>query len=287
MTSQTRPTPKTCLALIWQNPRIALLAIVVLTALYLGLIYGTEILSSDIFLYSTALGQYSFAILTVLTVILLALCVIIFSAIIELTWHRMCLSDHTERNPRHDLFKGFFKYVFLSTALLVIHALVFSNMGWLSSQMLGAFYPSVPDAHLENHGVIAHHGGHWLTEYFPDHIAQIVYITLALPLVGIALGHSVRFKQAAKWQLRNIPRIALIVFALQVPFAILMLAHGAYYDDGTNIPETKFEFLLIDSLLNGISTLIMIAIVSSFYRHYLKQAFENTKATSQVASVFE
>ena len=58
----------------------------------------------------------------------IAFAFVTFLTLIEMTWHRFSLNDHTEHDPRSGLFNGFVKYVLLSFALLIAFAIVHEFM---------------------------------------------------------------------------------------------------------------------------------------------------------------
>lgn len=205
---------------------------------------------------------------------------------IEIFWFRSALQDHTNLLGFASLRTYIWRYLWMS---VLVSVLLMTTMV-LAYFAFGVLRPDpflIDDAIAQGEGFsLSYIFRLWRFDQAHMLVGLWVQAAVSLPLVSIALGHSVRFGSLFKWHLRRFHHTAFALFLYDTFFFVVFERIDTLlgYQDAMGLYLPHF---MLETATAGLQGVLFLAVLSLVYRDYVKQAFEHTKAASRAASVFE
>ncbi len=251
-----------------------------------GVGYAFDYLPIDYFdtLFGDSLVLPLLFIISVFCVLLLAFLLCI--APIEILWFRCALQDHTDLFGFASMSTSIWRYLGMS---VLVSVLLMTTMV-LAYFALGFIRPDpflIEDAIAQNEGFsLTYIFRVWRFDQSHMLVGLWVQAAVSLPLVAIALGHTVRFGSVFKWHMRRFHHTAFALFLYDTFFFVIFDRIDTLFGYQDALPINLPHFIT-ETAVAGIQGILFLAVLSLIYREYVKQTFENTKAASRAASVFE
>lgn len=220
-----------------------------------------------------------------LVLILILLSFFVFSPF-EILFLRALNADLTDHFQSDGFLESVLKYTVRFIGIFIISAIV-SVAIWSMLPVLGTelSYDLISVLPITEHPTYLLEL--WLTEHAFIFLIGVFIFLLGLPLIAIALGHTVDFRPALRFQLRYIVQIIGTIFVFDTVFFVLHVYVADAFDRLYSDLSFSASYFVPETLLVALYGLLFYALLSEYYRKFHNQAFENTKAASKAASVFE